>query len=78
MSVRLIWHLNFSRVKEQRCLWYHQSYLEYHDTYLNLLAGVLMRGDEASVGGDECDADESMIVRSVISFLISVHNLLTP
>ena len=38
---------------------------------LNLLASGLLRGDEASVGGDECDADESMMARSVMSFIIA-------
>ena len=38
---------------------------------LSLLAGVLLRGDEASVGGDECDAYETMIARLVTSFVIT-------
>ena len=41
------------------------------ELHLNLLAVVLMRGDEARVGGDEIDADESTMARSVISFLLT-------
>ena len=37
---------------------------------LNLLAGLPAQGDEANAGGDECDADESVIAKSVTSLLI--------